>query len=302
MGDSHKHIGEKFGRLTVLSIVAGGGRAEAKCICDCGNIVTKVLYRLKSGNTKSCGCLARDVVVNRNARPDNYVEFIYDVAIMYFDNGNTAVFDRTDYDLIKGARWAYSGSNSDYVRCQNGSMQKILMGEMDGFIIDHINRDKSDNRRCNLRFVTPKENSQNQPKRKGYKNKYKGVGKKGNTDYYYSICRFNGVSKSLGLFRSEEAAAHAWNKYAQGVSNTASLNNIPYSQAELDIIMQRDAVKMKRTENQSGVKHIQWHTPSSRWCISKKINGKLKHFGSFADLESAKTALDMLIKNGFNNG
>jgi hypothetical protein len=54
--------GQKFGRLTVISnqgFIDGFIRYE--CKCDCGN--TKVIpkNRLLTGNTKSCGCLRRDV-------------------------------------------------------------------------------------------------------------------------------------------------------------------------------------------------------------------------------------------------
>ena len=52
-------IGNKYGRLTVLE------RNEQKkkwdCICECGNIVSVKTASLNNGNTKSCGCLQRDM-------------------------------------------------------------------------------------------------------------------------------------------------------------------------------------------------------------------------------------------------
>jgi hypothetical protein len=45
----------------------------------------------------------------------------------------------------------------------------------DGKQVDHINRDKLDNRRCNLRVVKPQQNLVNKSKRKNTATKYIGV-------------------------------------------------------------------------------------------------------------------------------
>lgn len=55
--------GRKFGRLTAMERVGSNKnkRAVWLCKCDCGKTVTVDSYSLKSGNTKSCGCLNTDV-------------------------------------------------------------------------------------------------------------------------------------------------------------------------------------------------------------------------------------------------
>ncbi len=53
-------IGVKFGRLTVLSIGGGSnssGHKFAKFRCICGNTKIMPIYRVRNGDTKSCGCL-----------------------------------------------------------------------------------------------------------------------------------------------------------------------------------------------------------------------------------------------------
>lgn len=51
-------IGQKFGRLTVIEELFGRDKYKIyKCVCDCGNTVYVNSNSLKSGNTKSCGCL-----------------------------------------------------------------------------------------------------------------------------------------------------------------------------------------------------------------------------------------------------
>ncbi len=54
--------GNKYGRLTVLEYTGTNHKnAMWKCICDCGNYTTTRGVNLRSGNTKSCGCLNTDL-------------------------------------------------------------------------------------------------------------------------------------------------------------------------------------------------------------------------------------------------
>lgn len=50
--------GQKFGRLTVIERAENKGLKVAwLCKCDCGNTCVVQAHVLKSGGTKSCGCL-----------------------------------------------------------------------------------------------------------------------------------------------------------------------------------------------------------------------------------------------------
>lgn len=63
-------VGKKFGRLSVIRRF-GKKRASItwECRCDCGSVVTSVLTSsLRSGNTKSCGCLQREATARSNYR------------------------------------------------------------------------------------------------------------------------------------------------------------------------------------------------------------------------------------------
>lgn len=57
-------INLKFGNLTVID---GIGKSEPfsfwKCKCDCGKITQVPTHRLRSGNTKSCGCLRISAII-----------------------------------------------------------------------------------------------------------------------------------------------------------------------------------------------------------------------------------------------
>lgn len=57
-------IGNKYGRLTVLSRSKNNHRGDAQwlCRCDCGSVIITKGISLRSGHAKSCGCLQKEVV------------------------------------------------------------------------------------------------------------------------------------------------------------------------------------------------------------------------------------------------
>lgn len=60
--------GQKFGRLTVLQAAGQtkNGAFRWKCQCTCGQSKVVTGYSLQRGTTKSCGCLASEIVRKRN--------------------------------------------------------------------------------------------------------------------------------------------------------------------------------------------------------------------------------------------
>lgn len=59
-------MNETYGRLTIVGIATTKrGRSGWECLCLCGN--TKIVegYRLTNGDTRSCGCLRREVSAAR---------------------------------------------------------------------------------------------------------------------------------------------------------------------------------------------------------------------------------------------
>jgi len=58
--------GRKFGRLTALFVSGSrkGGGSIWKMQCECGNIVDCDGANVRSGRTKSCGCLQNEVIKN----------------------------------------------------------------------------------------------------------------------------------------------------------------------------------------------------------------------------------------------
>jgi hypothetical protein len=91
-----------------------------------------------------------------------------------------------------------------------------------GFLVDHINGDKLDNRRCNLRLATRTDNEANKKKRRTQSggapsSKYKGVSKavdKPRTKPWRVTITVDKKQYALGMYASEKEAGLAYNKAA----------------------------------------------------------------------------------------
>jgi hypothetical protein len=85
-------------------------------------------------------------------------------------------------------------------------MHRLVLPPWDGRMVDHINGDRLDNRRANLRLVTPSQSSMNTATRKsrsGVRGVFLDRGK-----WKAYICK-EGVVKNIGRFNTKEEAIKA---------------------------------------------------------------------------------------------
>lgn len=83
MGSHMERIGERFGKLLISQKHhVEEGRVYYLCDCDCGNTVIVQYSHLISGNTKSCGCLQKDLTSKRFTKHNNSTHPLYGVWTM----------------------------------------------------------------------------------------------------------------------------------------------------------------------------------------------------------------------------
>lgn len=71
-------IGKKFNRLTVIEKAGKKyGITAYLCRCDCGNEVVLTGSSLTTGNTKSCGCYAKEIQENSERRRKDKMYHLY---------------------------------------------------------------------------------------------------------------------------------------------------------------------------------------------------------------------------------
>jgi hypothetical protein len=79
---------------------------------------------------------------------------------------------------------------------------------------DHKNRDKSDNRKCNLRLATQAEQKYNKKKEKNRTSIYKGVSWSNSNNKWRVYIRVDGKGITGGSYSDEKEAAKVYNRLA----------------------------------------------------------------------------------------
>lgn len=124
------------------------------------------------------------------------------------------IIDTEDYENIRHLRWHINSEG--YVRSEKGLLHRLIMDVTDiTVLIDHINGNKLDNTKNNLRLASVETNAQNVTKQLGTSSKYLGVSKQYNTTnkIWRASMRKNGKDITIGSYETEELAARARDTY-----------------------------------------------------------------------------------------
>ena len=128
--------------------------------------------------------------------------------------GKFALVDDEDYLTISRYKWCFGNNGyairSSYKTNSNHSlMHRMIIDTPKGMLTDHINGDKLDNRRSNLRIATKSENMMNAGMRTNNKSGFKGVTWSKNAKKWASQIMINGRHIHFGYFDDPKDAALA---------------------------------------------------------------------------------------------
>ena len=134
--------------------------------------------------------------------------------------GQVALVDDADFDRLNAFKWYYHKGYAvrnvgKWPHQKKMGMHRDVLGTPDGMDTDHINGDRLDNRRANLRACSRAENLHNQGMRSDNTSGFKGVFWNKRTDNWRAQIMANGHHKSLGLFGTAEEAASAYDEAAR---------------------------------------------------------------------------------------
>lgn len=220
MGSFIDLTGQKFNRLLVISRnydkqkETNCSSSYWNCLCDCGKSVVVDGRYIRNGRTKSCGCYNKDRITRTGQ--DNKKWNFYDITSESYGVGYTTsnkqfLFDKEDYEKIKSICWHYQ--KGYIVGLLNGkkiSMHRLVLDYYNSdSVIDHINGNKSDNRKQNLRICTQHQNSMNRKINSNNVSGYKGVSFNNKTHKWKARIKFNYQNIVLGEFEKIEDAITA---------------------------------------------------------------------------------------------
>ncbi len=131
-----------------------------------------------------------------------------------------ALIDKEDEWLLEKFSWrldsrGYIATSICFNKTKHVLLHRVILGVNDGYFTDHINRNKLDNRKINLRIVTQELNAQNRNLNSNNTSGYRGVSytSKYPINPWLAYAQVNKRQYRIGYFsNAEEAglAAHEW--------------------------------------------------------------------------------------------
>ena len=216
--------GQRFGRLVVLErtddyiLDSGKRKTMWRCFCECGNIVVVRGESLKRGITLSCGCYkserVRDAHVSK-VIPNNFLIDGKIVKVILPNTGNEMICELEDWEKLKDRKWFETEKGYAKTRITKKGKKKIysfhreIVGAKENEILDHINQNRLDNRRENLRIETLSMNCFNRKCKN--ESGYNGVTKYKDGKWKANIV-INYKNIYLGIFDDLESAINARKK------------------------------------------------------------------------------------------
>jgi hypothetical protein len=200
-GPKYLEPGIKFGRLIVVkvdetskrknnkSITSSEWKCKCKCSCPEQKVVSISRISLCRGETKSCGCIRKERVLQMNfgKRKVNPIEREGSIVkIFFFKHPNEyTVVNTEDYDKVKGFCWykdtatsnlTYASANSHGLfKTQDIKIHQIICPCEEGFEPDHCNGNGLDNRKENLRPLTHRYNMRNTKRQENNRSGVTGI-------------------------------------------------------------------------------------------------------------------------------
>lgn len=201
-------------RVKIVELLGYDDKVRAtrvRALCPCGTIFASTQNHIRSGHTRSCGCLKRGVRSTRLPSPVRGARWIP------LTQGKFALVDTRDYTRVSARLWLYiapSCGRSGYV-CASGGHRRgekrlrlhhFVLGVNSSDEVDHCNLDGLDNRRRNLRLATSSLNKANTSLRKDNTTGHKGVVRR--KQRWIAQIGWKGQMRYLGTFKTfEEAVA-----------------------------------------------------------------------------------------------
>lgn len=158
-------------------------------------------------------------------------------------NGYDILIDEEDFNRVGYYYWqaeSLGSKNTRYAftsiwlpeekKMKRFSLHRLVINAPSGLWVDHINRNGLDNRKSNLRLVTPAQSACNRGKKileTSCQTPSRFIGVSRNKGRWRARIKINGQRVNLGQYKTEEEAALAYNEAVLKYNPVyGALNNI----------------------------------------------------------------------------
>lgn len=177
-----------------------------RCVC-CGSEQVKTGSAIRR-RKKMAGC--------RSCFPDYRFRTDGKDAVGTLDDGTEFTIDAEMIPKVSSVRWVRSkGRCPGYIISGYGQstiyLHRLVLGVQGSERVDHVNRDKADCRRANLRLCTTQQNNWNKSLQRNNTTGYVGVSYIQSKSAYTARIGYNNCDLRLGQYRDIERAAQAHN-------------------------------------------------------------------------------------------
>jgi hypothetical protein len=164
----------------------------------------------------------------RNYRPRPPTPTGENVKIIPLTEGFYTYVDAADFEELNQYRWyALNGYAVRGEKHKRIYMHRQIMKPPKGMVVDHINHNRYDNTRANLRNVTQRDNTRHMRKHIRGASIYKGVGRDKRWGNWYARIAFMRIQVARRGFREEAEAARAYDRMAVELFGEVAELNFP---------------------------------------------------------------------------
>ncbi|QPW59789.1 HNH endonuclease [Clostridium botulinum] len=181
--------------------------------------------------------------MNDENRAENYFYNQYrflnngKTAIGTLSNGDEFKFDTEDFQKVIAYRWYSTGqgkSNKSCINYKGTYLHRYIMGAEKGVEVDHIDRDRMNNCRRNLRICTHQQNQCNQALQSNNTSGFTGVRFYKPRSKYVARIKFYGKDIHLGYYKTIIEAIQARDVGAKLLfGKFAVLNDVPEASQQI---------------------------------------------------------------------
>lgn len=212
--------GKVFGRWTVLGKDKDRKRGHWYCKCSCGDTDVRSVSgsRLRDGDSKSCGCYAKERISEANSGLQKPNEYYIEEDIVYMKSNNSDnyfYFNKKHLDVVRKYAW-HEESVGYVVSMTSGKtvqLHNLLFYGTENYKkrgkVDHADRNNLNNLDENLRQATKSQQQANRGRFINNTSGFTGVYWKKQHNKWQASLTYKGKYMHLGFYDDKDEAVKA---------------------------------------------------------------------------------------------